>query len=82
MADDTRVWSMIHTERAAVAGAFMKGMASNATTTNKPPAPAVAMLGEIVVRAAPSLLLAMTGGRAGLDSLSGDGVAVMRDRMS
>lgn len=210
MADDTQVWSMIHTERAAVAdmieqltpeqwqqpslcagwtvgtmaghivlaaeqtpGNFMKGMVSNGfafnrymnkatgeragmgrdevvrrlrartTTTNKPPAPAVAMLGEIVVHGedirtplgltrdvAPDalnacldmyktasfpvggrkrirglrlvatdtgwthgsgpevsgpalpLILAMTGRSAGLDSLSGDGVTAMRQRMS
>jgi uncharacterized protein (TIGR03083 family) len=210
MADDTRVWSMIHTERAAVAdmieqltpdqwqqpslcagwtvgmmcghivlaaeqtpGNFMKGMLSNGfafnrymnketsaragtgkeeivrrlrartTTTNKPPAPAAAMLGEIVVHGedirtplglsrdvppdalntclemykkasfpvggrkridglrlvatdtgwthgsgpevsgpALPLILAMTGRRAGLDALSGDGVATMRQRMS
>lgn len=210
MADDTQVWSMIHTERAAVAdmieqltpeqwqqpslcaawtvgtmaghivlaaeqtpGNFMKGMVSNGfafnrymnkatgeragmgreeivrrlrartTTTNKPPAPAVAMLGEIVVHGedirtplglsrdvpqdalnaclemykkasfpvggrkridglrliatdtgwshgsgpevsgpAMPLILAMTGRSAGLDRLSGDGVATMRQRMN
>jgi uncharacterized protein (TIGR03083 family) len=210
MADDTKVWSMIHTERAAVAdmieqltpdqwqqpslcagwtvgmmcghivlaaeqtpGNFMKGMLSNGfafnrymnketsaragtgkeevvrrlrartTTTNKPPAPAAAMLGEIVVHGedirtplglsrdvppealnacldmykkasfpvggrkridglrlvatdtgwthgsgpevsgpALPLILAMTGRGAGLDALSGDGVATMRQRMS
>ena len=209
MADDTKVWSMIHTERAAVAdmieqltpeqwqqpslcagwtvgmmaghillaaeqtpGNFMKGMVSNGfafnrymnkatgaragmdkeeivqrlrartTTTNKAPAPATAMLGEIVVHGedirhplglsrdvprdaldaclemyrkasfpvggrkridglrlvatdtgwthgsgpevsgpAASLVLAMTGRRAGLDGLTGNGIAVMRQRL-
>jgi len=209
MADDTKTWTMIHAERAAVAdmieglsaeqwdqpslcagwtvgfmaghilnaaeqspGNFLVGMVSNGmrfnrymdratraragmpqqeivdrlrrrtTTTNKPPAPAMAMLGEIVVHGedirqplglqrevpadalnaclrmfattsfpvggkkrtaglrlvatdtgwshgdgpevsgpAASMLLAMTGRAAGLDQLTGDGVATLAQRV-
>jgi uncharacterized protein (TIGR03083 family) len=122
---------------------IVKRLRARTSTTNKPPAPAVAMLGEIVVHGedirhplgisydvpkqaltecldmytrasfpvggkkriaglrlvatdigwthgsgpevsgpATNLLLAMTGRRAGLDALTGDGVGIMRERMS
>ena len=54
------------------------------TTTNKPPAPAMTMLGEVVVHSdgAMPMVMAMTGRAAGLDELGGEGLATLRRRVT